>query len=198
MPIRFLLTLLAMLFLTPDPAGGGDPPDDPEEKPEDKPDPTKDDPPAPKTFTQDELNTLLAKERKDTEDRVRRKADEDRENDEAEKRGEFETVKKNLTDKLAQAEADRDAAQTRLDEALKVITTTVEASWQDAPEEVRDLYDGEDDPLAKQAFLSKPATAKLIERLTKAKAPHIPRDPKPGGTDKDTDVPPALPRAKIF
>lgn len=88
---------------------------------------------------------------------------------------------------LATVTTERDTLQTRLDEALQALADDVTAQWKAIPDEVKDLYEGDDDDvLAKRKHLTK--SAKLIARLTEAKTP--PRgnggDPKPGG--KKTEV----------
>jgi hypothetical protein len=186
MHLRTLLTLFSFLMLTGD-GENADPPKD------DKADPPKDDVKA--EFTQAQVNDLIARERKSTEERInariaadKQREKEQRERDEAEKRGEFDTVKADLESKLTTAEQEREALQERLDKALKTIEASVKASWEAVPEEVRDLYDGDDtDALRKHEFLNKPATTKLIERLTaQAAKPGNGPNPNPAGPASKT------------
>jgi hypothetical protein len=183
MHLRTLLTLFSFLMLTGDGENADPPKDDTGDKA---------DPPAPKSdaFTQEQVNSLLAEERRKTEARIKAKADEDkrkadeqRERDEAAKRGDFEKVKADLETSLHTVEQERDALQERLDKALKTIEASVKASWEAVPEEVRDLYDGDDtDALRKHEFLTKPATTKLIERLTTTPPRGNGPDPKGNGS----------------
>lgn len=111
-------------------------------------------------------------------DADRRKADEDA----AAKRGEFEAL-------AATREQERDAAKREAsslkaeNDALKAaVANVLDAEWKELPPEVRDAYlGGDDDPLAKLAFLPKGKTlaAKLAEKEPPARGNG--HDPKAGG-----------------
>lgn len=168
MHLRLLLTMLSFLFLQSDPPG------DPKDPPKDDKDDVKFD-----DKQQQKINDMLAAERKSAEDRTAQrlkgeaiqqaqKDKEQRERDEAEKRGEFDTVKTNLERKLAEVERDRDAFKTERDAYRELVSKDVDASWESIPKEVRETYVGEDDDaLAKKQHIVR--NAKIIERISQTR-----------------------------
>lgn len=117
------------------------------------------------------------------------KAEQQRAKDkEAAEQGKWQELAEKREADLTAATTERDALQSRLDEALQVIRDDVTATWKDTPEEVRDLYEGdEDDVLAKRRHLTR--SAKLIARLTadKDKTRGNGPNPKPRGNQIDID-----------
>lgn len=145
--------------------------------------------------SQAELDNLIGKrldrERrklaKELRDEITSEITEEARRKEAEEQGDYKKLLDDLQPKYDTAVTDLEAAQQRLDMALKVVNDSLAATWDTVPEEVRDLYDGaDDDALARQAFLAKPATQKLIERLTeKAHTPGNGPNPKPSDGKRD-------------
>lgn len=106
---------------------------------------------------------------------------------EAEEAGRWQELAEKREADLTEATAKADTLQAQLDEALQALRDDVTAAWKDTPDEVKDLYEGDDDDvLAKRKHLTR--SAKLIARLTTEK--QSPRgngeDPPPRGkTDID-------------
>ena len=111
---------------------------------------------------------------------AQKKADE-----EAAEQGKFKDLLDKRDADLKIANDSLTTLQERLDEALAAITADVDSRWKDVPDEVRELYEGDDDDvLAKRKHLTR--SAKLIARLTETKEPARGNGPGPkaGGPPK--------------
>lgn len=105
--------------------------------------------------------------------------------DEAAKKGEFETLAKKREEERDEAKREATSLKAENDQLRAAIAAVLDAEWKALPDEVRDAYLGaEDDPLAKLAFLPKGKTlaAKLSEKAEHARGNG--RDPKAGGTSE--------------
>lgn len=92
-------------------------------------------------------------------------AEAEAERDRQVKAGEFEAVRASLESERDTAASERDAVKSQLEALTTAIKPGVEAEWNELPEEVVELYAGEDDDvLAKQAHIAR--HRKLIDRLT--------------------------------
>lgn len=135
-----------------------------------------------------------AREAKAELERLRaEKAEADRikaEQDEAEavKRGEFEKLATERAETIKVVTGERDSLKATLDSLITAIKPEIEAAWNDVPEEIRAFYDGgDDDVLAKRAFLakSKPAIDRLNAEQEKKNAAlkGFPKTPQPDHRD---------------
>lgn len=152
---------------------------------------------------QEAIGQMLSRERQAARERGRAeaKAEADaaleeerksRENDDAAKSGDVEKIKTNLQRRIDEATAEATTAKgetktlkeriTLLEEA---VDGSVKTSWDELPEEVRKLYQGDvEDPLAKFAYLNDKNVKDLALKLT-GKIPAQPGNPAiPKGSDK--------------
>lgn len=147
-----------------------------------------------RTFSQEEVNRLLAEERRKADEK--RKADEARAKaqaaEEAAKRsGEWERLAQAREQRAAQAEQERDGYAARYQALAETLEREIKARSKALPEELRDLIPGGDDLAARHAALLKleAAAAKLTARRTPG-TPAGPRgiggvQPATGASDDD-------------
>lgn len=139
-------------------------------------------PPAGTTFTQDQLNAAIAKEKriwqqqqKDAADKARQAAEEEAKV----KQGEFQALAEQRAARIAELEgADRAKAE-RLGTLEQEITTQVEARVKLLPAEIVDMKPETDDPLVLYRWLprAEAAAKKLAETPEPAPPPRNPGTP---------------------
>ena len=189
------LFALSLPMLAPDsgnpPGGEGNPPETP---------PT---PPAKPQFDDDQqrhINDLLAKERKTAEERtalrLREEADakakadkEQRERDEAAKRGEFDTVRADLESKVTTIEGERDTLATEADALRTYFNSQYEAALKDLPEVVTAFKPGDDASFAdKSAWLTKAQEQAAKVATTQAAGNRPNPNPADGKFDLNAEI----------
>lgn len=111
--------------------------------------------------------------------------------------GEFESVKKSLEEERDGFKATATTAQEKLDALITAIKPDIDAAWKDIPDEIKSFYDGgDDDVLAKRAFLakSKPALDKFTAQQNEQndRFRKVPTTPRPNGTTSQ-ELPPLVP-----
>lgn len=134
---------------------------------------------------QEERDALLQ------EKTAREAADQKARDDDAKKRGEFETL-------AATREAERDEARTEAatlraenDQLRAAMAAGIEAGWKNLPESVRKIGEkqhGDEDVLGRFQFLHDPDTAALVKQLSEREPtkPGNGRDPKSSGRSRNT------------
>ena len=159
-----------MSDLTPQPAGTTPAPAEPAAQP-----PA---PPSAASFTQDDLNRIVAEERrkwqqaqKDATDKAKREADEQA----RVKAGEFEAVATERQQRLSALEAEHTTATERVTAMTEAMERQIKARLKALPEELRDLI-GTGDVLAQYEQLGK------LEAAAAKLAPAQPAPRVPGGT----------------
>lgn len=178
MLLRLLLALAPMLLLQQVP---------PESEP-----PKEDDPPEeenkPRTFTQEDLNRIVAREAKKAADKARADRDAEiqteaqRTKDEA--AGEFEKVKSSLAGERDTAIGERDTYKTRVETLEKLATDRLTDLMKAIPKEIADLGPDEDTPIEKRlAWAEKAAKAAAVTTDNGGNRPN-PR-PATGAFDRD-------------
>ncbi len=155
----------------------------------------------------DKGKAAIAAERKARRDaEAARKAAEDRADkleadakkradDEAAKQGQWQELAEKREADLTESQTTLESVQAQLDEAMTILKAETDATWKAIPEEVRELYDGDDaDVLAKRKHLTR--SKKLIERLAKTDERKPRNGPNPPAGDGRFDEAAAIENAR--
>ncbi len=126
-------------------------------------------------FTQEELNALLAKERKETERRLKQQAEDDLKV----KQGEFQSLAEQKAARVAELEAAKQTTEDRLAAISEAMTRQAEARLKALPAEIKAMAP-EGDVLALYTWLEKAETA--AQKLTTQKTALAGTNTGPSGT----------------
>lgn len=169
------------------------------------------DPPKPEEVMFDEkqqkkVNDLIAAARKKAEEdtaakliadaEAKKKADdEQRERDEAAKRGDFDKVRTELEGKVTTIEGERDSLKTRVETLEKLASDRLTALLADIPKEIAELGPDESTPIEKRLEWAEKAAK--AAGVTAPKSPGNGPNPPPAGNGKP-EIPRVVPAERMW